>query len=310
MTVSLFTYLKQVQRLMRDGNQEMFNPADLQEYCNRARRQVALQTQSIRVLPPISGQVQQITVTNGGTGYTNPTVTITGPDSPTGAQLYPMGALAQATATVSGGVIVDIQVNFGGDGYFQPKVFITDSTGTGATATAQTSPINITVRGQEIYPFSQVPLGNFPGVDGIYNVRGISVLFSNWRYQCLRYPFQTYQYAIRRYPQNYQYVPEVVAQYGQGKSGSIYGYPIADQAYQWEWDCVGAPADLITDGSVEAIPEPWTDAVPFLMAYYAYSELGNLNAARYMLDQFDNFTSRYSAGARPGAVAVNPYGRS
>lgn len=306
---SLFDYQKELQRMMRDQNQEMFNPSDLQNYVNRARRQVAIQAQCVRVLPPISGQVMQISLTSGGTGYTNPVVTISSPDSPTGAQLYPMGAQALASATVVGGVITDIQVNFGGDGYFQPTVTITDTHGTGASAKATTSPINITVQGQEVMPFSQIPLQNATGVANILNVRSISVLFANWRYSCLRYPFNMYQAYIRRYPQNYQYVPEVVAQYGQGTSGSLYLYPIANAAYQIEMDCICQPIDLITDQSVEAIPGPWTDAVVFLASYYALNELANYNGARYFKGEYDDFMHRYSAGARPGGVAVNPYGR-
>lgn len=306
----LFEYLKQVQRLMRDGNQTQFNPQDLIEYVNRARRQVAIQAQCIRVIPPTAGQIQTITVTNGGSGYIAPTVTITGPDSPSGAIIYPNGAQALAHATVVAGVITDIQVDFGGDGYFQPQVFITDAHGTGATTTVQTTPINITAMGQEIYSFADIPLQNFPGVKGVLNVRSISVIFANWRYSCLRYPFQQYQAYIRRYPQNYQYVPEVFAQVGDGSAGKLFGYPIANGAYRMEFDCICLPIDLLTDDSVEAIPEPWTDAVPFLACYYAYLELANLNAARFYKGEYDNFVSRYSAGARPGAVSVNPYGRA
>lgn len=306
---SLNSYMQRTQRLMRDQSMKIFNPADLIDYINHSRRLVASQAQCIRVIPPIAGQVISITVTNGGSGYTSPTVTISAPDSPTGAELYPQGAQATATATVVGGVITAINVVFGGDGYFQPTVTITDSTGTGATATAQTSPINITVQGQEIYPFSSVPLGNFPGVDSILNVRSVSVIFSNWQYNCLRYPYQMYSGYIARYPRDYQYVPEVITQVGQGTSGELRGYPVANAAYQWKWDCICLPSDLVSNDSPEAIPEPWTEAVPFYAAHLCLLELGNYNAARGMLDYFDNFMSRWSAGARPGGVAMNLYGR-
>lgn len=306
----LNSYLQDVQRMMRDQNQKQFNPGDLIAYVNKARRQVAQQAQCIRVVPPTAGQVSVINVTNGGTNYTAPTITVSGPDSPTGAQLYPMGAQATAQATVVGGVITAIAVTFGGDGYFQPTVTITDSTGSGATAIAQTTAINITIQGQEIYPFSQIPLANFPGVGSVLNVRSISVIFANWRYSCLRYPFQQYQAYIRRYPQDYQYVPEVFSQVGQGTSGTLYGYPIANAAYQLEMDCICLPADLISNDSPEALPDPWTDAVPFLASYYCMLELANLNGARFYKQEYDDFVHRYSAGARPGGVPVNPYGRS
>jgi hypothetical protein len=307
--VGLFGYLRQVQRLMRDGNQELLNPADLMDFINRARRQVALQSQSIRFVPPVCGQVQTVTITNPGSGYTNPTVVLTAPDFPSGAQLFPQGAQATAVATLdANGGIASVNVVFGGDGYFQPQVSITDPTGTGFTGTVQTSPINVTVQGQEIYPFSQVPLGTIPGVDGIYNVRNVSIIFNNWRYSCLFYDFSTYQASIRRYPQDYQYIPSVFSQVGQGKSGTLYEYALPNAAYQQEWSCVGSPADLISDQSVEAIPEPWTDSVPFLAAYYCMLSLSNLNAARFYKEEFDNFVSRYSAGSRPGRT-INYYGR-
>lgn len=307
---ALFDYQKELTRLMRDQSQRTFNPDDLKNYINRARRQVAMTAQCVRVLPPISGQVTQIAITDAGSGYTDPTVTVSGPDSPTGAQLYPQGAQATATATVVGGEITDIQVDFGGDGYFQPTVTITDDDGTGATATATVGNICITTQGQEIYDFSDFPLDNFPGVDHVLNVRSIAVLFNNWRYATLRYPFQQYQAYIRKYPQNFQYVPEVISQYGQGENGSLYMYPLPNASYQFEADCICMPIDLITDQSVEAIPAPWTDAVVFLGAYYCLTELANYNGARYFKSEFDDFMSRYSAGARPGGVPVNPYGRS
>jgi len=53
-----------------------------------------------------------------------------------------------------------------------------------------------------------------------------------------------------------QYVPEFVLQYGQGTNGSFYMYPIPSQAYQMEWDAIVCRRTLITDLSVEAIPDP------------------------------------------------------
>ena len=309
MAADLFEYLKQTQRLLRDGNQELINPADMMDFINRSRRQVALQAQCIRFVPPISGGIRAVTVTNGGSGYTSPTVVFSAPDFPSGAQTYPQGAQAVGTATIDGsGAIVSVNIVFGGDGYFQPSVSITDPTGTGFAATVETSPISVTTQGQEVYPFSQFPLDNAPGVDGIYNIRSVSFLYANWRYTCMSYSFSEYQAHIRRYPQDYQYVPAVISQLGQGKAGSLYMYPIANSRWQFEADCICSPADLVANTSVEALPEPWTDAIPFLAAKYCYDSLQNWNAARYMLDQFDNFMHRYSAGVRVAQVP-NRYGR-
>src|ERR1700678_1516487 len=106
---SLFDYLKDCQRFLHDGGQEVLNPKNLITYVNRARREVAMRAQLIRVTPPISGSIVGWTVTNGGTGYSsNPTLTITPPDFPSGAPINPNGAQATATAIVQGGVITAI----------------------------------------------------------------------------------------------------------------------------------------------------------------------------------------------------------
>jgi len=75
-----------------------------------------------------SGIVSGITVTAGGSGYTNPTVTLVGGTA---------GTPATATATVINGVITGITVDTVGSGYTAaPTVTITDPTGTSAVATA------------------------------------------------------------------------------------------------------------------------------------------------------------------------------
>jgi len=301
-------YLKSTMRLLREQNQNLLNVGDLVDYINAGRRLIAEQTQSIRVIPPISGSVQTIAVTNGGANYTNPTIVITPPDSPQGLLVNPLGAQATAIATVLAGVITDIQVIYGGIGYFQPIVTITDSTGSGATAVATTDPLNNLNPFQEIYNFSDVPVANFPGVDSIFAVLDVAIIYSNYRYRPSFYDFSTYQASIRQYPRQYYYVPTMWTQYAQGNAGSLYFYPLPSQAYQCEWDCLAIPSDLTDDRSYEALPQPWQDAVPFYAAYLAYLELQNPNMAMGMLAQFDNFKLRYSNAARPGRVN-NMYGR-
>lgn len=76
----------------------------------------------------VAESVKQITVTNGGSGYTSaPTVTISGGD----------GVGATATATISGGKVTAITVTNGGTKFKTvPTISITGGAGTGATATA------------------------------------------------------------------------------------------------------------------------------------------------------------------------------
>lgn len=311
MITDAFEYLKQTQRFLREQKQDFENPNDLLVYINRARREVAGRTQCIRRLTPISGQVVDGTVVTGGTGYVNPIATITTPDFPSGVLPNPSGRQATAGVTMAGGVVTDVTINDGGDGYFAPQVTITDANGpgAGATATLSISPINTLNIGQEVYPFSNIYLGNWPGVDTVHAIKSASVIYANYRYMLPMYSFSVYQAQIRQYPNQYQYVPTFCAQYGQGNGGSFYAYPLPSQTYQWEFDCFCLPTDMTLDNSIpEVIPQPWTDAVSYMAAGLGYLELQNMNAARFYLEEFDKRTLGYSSYARPGR-AVNPYGR-
>jgi hypothetical protein len=305
---TLFTYLRQAQRFLREGRQELINPEDLIDYINLGRREIAARTQCIRRLTPISGQIVSAIVVAPGTGYTAPTVSITPPDFPSGYQPSPGGAQATAGAVLSSGTIASVTIGFGGYGYFQPIISIVDPTGTGASISPSISQINRVVQSQEVYPFSGIYLGNWPGVDSVYMIKSVSMIYANYRYSLPLYDFSTYQAKIRQYPFQYQYVPTMCSQFGQGTDGSFYVYPLPSQTYQIEYDCFCLPQDLIDNQSVDVIPQPWADTVSYWAAYLGFSELGNLNAAKFYLDSFDAMTMRKSAYARPGRM-TNPYGR-
>jgi hypothetical protein len=306
---TLFDYLKSVQRLLRDAKQDMLNPEDLIGYINVARREVAMRAQCIRITPPVSGSVVSWTITNGGSGYSNnPTLAITPPDFPSGQLPSPNGAQAIAAAIVQNGIITAIDSTFGGYGYFQPQMTITDVTGKNATAVAVMSPMNLLRLGQERYDFSNIDLSAFPGVSEIYNVRSVNVIYQNYRYSLGYQPWTVYQGYVRQYPFQYQYVPTFYSQFGQGASGSLFCYPLPSQTYQWEWDCLCLPSDLIDNQSYDVLPDPWTDAVKYFATALAFEEIQNLNTANYHHQQFEKRLLNYSNYARIGKMP-NVYGR-
>lgn len=306
---SLFTYQKQLQRFLKDSQQELLDPGDLLEYINQARREVAMRSECIRVLTPTSGGILSTAIVSGGTGYTAPVLTISAPDSPGGQAINPNGAQATADAVVVGGVIVDVNITYGGDGYFQPTVTITDATGTGAEITAAVQPIWTANIAQEVYNFADVDLSRFPGVGSVYAVRSVSLIYANGRYSVLVYSFSQYQALIRQYSAgSYYYVPCLGAQFGRGAAGSFYLYPPPSQVLQMEWDCSCLPQDLEDDQSVEAIPAPWTDAVPYYAAHLAFLELQNGNSARMYEDLFDKRLHQMGSYSLRGR-AISQYGR-
>lgn len=309
MPATLFTYLRQVRRFLADAKMELVDEGDLIDFVNQARRETAMRAQCVRVLPAISNPIVSATVTAGGSGYTNPTVTITPPDFPSGFLPLPNGAQASASVTVIGGVIVSANIIYGGAGYFQPQITVTDPTGVGFEGTLTTQTVNTLNLGQEQYPFSAVDLSQNPGVEAIYLVRGVSVIFSNYRYSLPMYSFSVYQALIRQYvASQFQYVPAFGAQFGQGTSGTLFLYPPPSQVYQLEWDCQCLPQDLIDDQSYEVIPDPWTDAVAYYSAHLAFLSVQNLNTARLYNDLYDERMKRFRSYVSPGR-AINPYGR-
>lgn len=95
-----------------------------------------------------AGQVTYIKVTNGGSGYTTATVSITG-----------SGSGATATAFIAGGVIIGIAVTAGGSGYGSGTVATIAGDGSGATLAVQVGlPVlerrRLTVRCMTSVPFA------------------------------------------------------------------------------------------------------------------------------------------------------------
>ena len=311
-TINWQFYSKAVQRFLREQKQEFENPADLLEYINIARREVAGRTQSVRRLTPISGQIVGARVTAGGHGYVTPIANVTTPDWASGAPPTPNGRQAVISLTLTAGVVTGADVADGGDGYFQPVITVIDANGpgTGAVVVPTVSPINVLNGGQEVYNFSDINVSIWPGVDVVHAVKSVSIVYAQYRYSVPIYAFSVYQAMVRNYSTaTYQYVPSFGSQYGQGAGGSFYLYPPPNATYQMEFDCFCLPQDMRLDNSIpEVIPQPWTDAVKYMAAQLAYMELGNFNAARYYEDQFDKRTLGYSTQARPGR-STNQYGR-
>lgn len=305
---TLFDYLQDTQRFLREQNQVFENPDDLIAHINRARRLVALQTQCIRVLTPSSGVITGYSVTAGGSGYSSsPTVTVTAPDFPSGMLPYPNGLQAAASAIVVAGEVTNVYPTNGGAGYFEPEVTITDSTGVDATAEAVVGGITLLNQGQEVYPFSGIDLSANPGCESVFAVRGISIIYSGYRYSLECLSWSRYQ-VYRAYPYQYQYTPAICSQRSQGTNGDFYFYPLPSQSLQAEWDVQCLPSDLVDDQSVEAIPDPWGDVIAYGAAHYAMLGLQNYNAAKFYLDLFNSNIVRYSQFTRIGR-AINQYGR-
>ena len=307
---SLFDYQQQTQRMLREKKQDLINPQDLVVYINRARREVAMRTQCLRIEPYISGPVTTASVVTSGTGYNASltTVSITTPDFPSGQPPTPLGAQATATPIVQNGSIAAVDINYGGSGYFQPIASVTGPSGSGASVSLFTAPVNVLNAGQEQYFFRDIDVSPFPGIGGIFAIRSVSIIYANYRYSLPKYSYTEYQAFIRQFPYSYQYVPTFFCQVGVGTSGYLLFYPLPSQTYQWDVDAYALPSDLKSNLDYEPIPDPWTDAIPYFAAHLGMIDCQNFNISQFFLNLFEKQLGIYSHSVNIGRV-TNPYGR-
>ena len=161
-------------------------------------------------------------------------------------------------------------------------------------------------QGQMQYPFSAINLGTAPGVDGVYDIRiawyqvGVGQAWIRPR------PWAWFWLYELNNPAPDQGQPKVWTQFGQGATGSIFVSPPPDTDYTLNLDVLALPIPLVDDTTVEAIPFPFTDAVPFFAAYFAL--LSAQSASRQadadrMLARYEEFKNRARRMSNP---SVNP----
>lgn len=282
-------YITQLQSLLGTSSTQLYTTAQLTAAINEARNQVAMRSQCVRCLSPVSGPITLITLNSGGAGYVStPIVTITGPDFPSGFVPVAQGVQATAICSLSGGSVNAVTLQSGGAGYFAPAITFTGgSASQSATATAIISNITQTVQGQEQYPFSYIlnaiQLNTaYSGINSIVAVRGLAFVWGTFRYARIETSFSKYQAMVRTWSQAYQDIPSFASQFGQGTTGTLFMYPVPNSAYQFEADCICLPVALVDDNTVEAIPQPWVDCVQYYAANKVLLGVGRYDDAMRM----------------------------
>ena len=265
---TLSQYVQQTQFLLHDPNAQAYALSSVQNAVNIARRQVAGEGECIRVLLS-GGVITSLTLTNPGSGYTDGagTVTFTG----TGNQAF-------ASATILGGVVTVLSLTRGGWGWLTPPtVTITDVNGFNGGATATTTVDNSasTVPQQEFMTFQT--LDTLAALTtGVASVIGVNSVACQWGsgsvYKpMLRWrPWAWFQANCRVYSVSAMNFPSYWSQFGQGRPGSFYLFPIPAQVLSLDVDAICLPIDLVDDTTPDAVPYPWQDAVPFFAAYQCY----------------------------------------
>lgn len=99
--------------------------------------------------------------------------------------------------------------------------------------------------------------------------------------------------------------PTIAAQLQQGVLGTIYFYPTPSSILTVLVDSVCLPINLVDDTTVEAIPYPWTDAVPFYAAWLALMSLQRQADADEMLARYKGLALRGRSEATPEVLPDN-----
>lgn len=283
--MALTQYQTDTALLLNDPSFTFFSQGTLTNFINKARNKVCELTQCLRVLLPSTSSIVSIPVATGGSGYTAPVVTISGPDGING------GATATATAIVIGGVITGFVVTNGGSGYVaNPIITIADATGSGAAAgtPAMTSAVK-TIVGQESYAFanyqSAIQLIQ-PGALEIIGLQSVSVSWGSMKPTLDYTSWTSFQAKYRSYNIGQQNYPSLWSQYGRGAGGQCYLWPIPGSPSQMEWDAFCNPIPLVNDSTIEAVPDPFTAAIPYYAAYMAHLNAQRRDDAQFMLAMF------------------------
>ncbi len=148
-----------------------------------------------------------------------------------------------------------------------------------------------TVNGTMQYPLANITPGG-SGFGPIVNVQSASYASGSGYVYLNPRKWDYFNTFLMCQPSILTGAPVDWSQYGVGENGVIYLSPIPGGVYSVILDAVCAPIPLVTDGTAEAIPYPYTDAVPFFAAYFAYLSAQRTADAASMAQQYQEFIGR------------------
>lgn len=152
------------------------------------------------------------------------------------------------------------------------------------------------------YPFSAVtfPTGT-TGVASVLSVRDVTYQVASGRKKVYSREWEWFNRFILSTPVPIASWPRYWAQYGQGTLGTLW-VNLPDINYTLYLDTVCLPDALNIDADPEAIPELWTDAVPYYAAYMGFLQFGDRDNSQNMFQAFTTFMGRARSGATPSQL--------
>ena len=160
------------------------------------------------------------------------------------------------------------------------------------------------------YAFSQITFPSPPNTPGMNGALAVETI--NWDTpQGGQKPLNPVEWArFNRYTLGHEVPktgqPRIWTEFGQGSNGTIWVNP-PDKPYTLSIRARALPIDLVDDTTPDAIPYEWSDAVPFLAAWYCYMALQRQADADKMLQRFQMLLniSRQTATPNTNAALFN-----
>jgi len=156
------------------------------------------------------------------------------------------------------------------------------------------------VAGTIEYPFSSISLAAVTGASKVISVRmgsigGTSRLdYRPWEW------YANYYLNLATTGQ-----PTAMAQLGQGEAGNLWFFPTPTVNTIANLDVVATPIALADDSTVEAIPYPWTDAIPFYAAWLGMQNMQRQGDADKMLARYSALMRRARQMSSPSVLPGN-----
>ena len=162
--------------------------------------------------------------------------------------------------------------------------------------------LSISVAAGQQYPFSAIafPVGT-QGVGPVQSVADITFALGTGRKTVYSREWPWFNRFVLSKVAPVPAQPRYWAQFGQGTQGTIF-VNLPNATYILSLNTVCLPIPLVDDSTPEALPELWTDAVPYFAAYMAFLQLQRQADADRMMELYKTFMQRARAAATPSEL--------
>lgn len=164
-----------------------------------------------------------------------------------------------------------------------------------------------TVNGQQTYPLTVLapPVGS--GLLEVLNVRNMRSLSSGLsrRMEGRSWEWFSNYYLDGLNSTIVSPIPTVWAQQTQGVTGNVWVWPTPSAPASLISDATWLPVPLVDDSTIEAIPQPWTDVIPYFAAYLALLQAQRLQDAQSLGGLYSKFIQSSRLGVTPQWLATN-----